>query len=345
MYGALRIVVHVALVGALTSVHVGCERKSPRASAASLAGLLAVPADATSVIVVQPRRLAASPLWPLAQKRLWAEPTLREPLQAVSEACGFDAPQFDNVIIALGPGTPTPALLVATGAAVRVGGRHQGLTACLSAVTASPVNVVTLRVDGRDVTAWATAATPEIVATIVDEHTIALATDRAWLQAAIGNGPKLGRTGPLRAWLPFVPAEQPVWAVGQPSTPFEGGLARATGGLVGRDPVGFIFWGKPGATQTTWSLGVAMDAASDAQALETYIKSQLPLLGLAFGSAEAGRAMAAISTRRTDAIVWLDAKWPQTILNDLLKSIDSEASLLEDASPVPEPPPAVPRGE
>src|SRR6188768_3857132 len=106
----------VALAAVLAA---GCGKKSSKA-APDIAGLSAVPASATAVVVADVSRVIDSPLVDRAvDQLLLRDPVLRDRWQKLYNSCKLDARKLRHVVLAIAPhdkasGTG-PVLMVVTG--------------------------------------------------------------------------------------------------------------------------------------------------------------------------------------------------------------------------------------
>lgn len=202
-------------------------------SPATISGLDAIPGDAQAVVGIDVAKLAESELVRRGLRALLvADPALDSKIRELLAACAIE-PDEDLVSVLVATGeSPAHAIMVVHGAldetklagcvgdAVRAGGGRleQVTLAGRGAFGSHPVQ-------GQSV--WFAFAAPE---------TVVASTDRAWLEAALGSGPKLSGNKELMAVVERVDRTGALWAAGRVRPEVGKGLLRVTGGAISGPP-------------------------------------------------------------------------------------------------------------
>jgi hypothetical protein len=341
-----------ALVATVASLAApwGCSKKSDAppavAPAVALAGLAAVPADATAVISVDATRVTSSPLVQRGVDLVVGRsPGLRERWTQLAAQCqvGLGA-QVRRVVIALGPvGTPAapqPVLLVVLGSigeaqfascARGVFGAGSGTVTTAGGGSAAGSALVPTQVAGRNVyrvddagrSVWFTYGQPD---------TMVLSTSSAWLTAAVGGGAKVGTDAGWQALVGHADQAAPIWAAGAVTERVGAGLRKVTDGKVAAGPSQFVASLDPAAGAAV-ELGAVTAGPADAAALLELADAQLGLFEKVAQKWSLGHLVGKVNVRAEGPLFWVSAALSSDEVNQVLVVIDTPQASPQDARP------------
>ncbi len=234
-------------------------------------GFDAIPVDAQAVVGIDAAKLAESELVRRGVRALLAEdPALDRKIRGLLAACEIDpAADLESILVATGD-SPAQAIMVVQGGldetqlgecvgdAVRAGGGtlEQVTIAGRSAFASHPT---------RGQTVWFAFAAPRVVVA---------STDRAWLEAGLGSGPKLSENEELMAVVERADRTGALWAAGRVRPEVGKGLLRVTGGALSGPPR-FMFAHLHVSDGVQVELASVMPSASDAAKTAAFARTQL----------------------------------------------------------------------
>jgi hypothetical protein len=336
--------VWVVAAAVLAAVPACRNKSSAENGGSSVTGLGAVPADAAAVISFDVRRLADSQLVERAVALLLQrEPSLGPRWERLAAACKLDlGNQIERVLLAIAPATkdaPQRVLIVAMGD--------------LPEKTVSTCVQDALGAGGGKVVAdkalyQASEGSREVWFGYGRADTLVLGSNRAWVEAALGKGPKLATEGALKPLLARADQAAPIWAAGRPG-PVGEGLIRVTQGRMKQGPQA-LFVSLDPTTGLRFELGVELASEDDAKVLEEFTKIQLPTLAMAAQVLSLGPLVAKITPAREGSTVKLRLSLGMDEVNQLLVAIDRTPPDPQGSAPPslpaqPDAAPAAPAGK
>ncbi len=263
----------------------GPNKAAAPAEPKSITGLDAIPGDAQAVVGIDAAKLAESGLVRRGLRALLAaDPGLDSKIRGLLAACAIEPDEdLESVWVATGD-SPAEAIMVVRGAldetklagcvgdAVRAGGGtlEQVTIAGRSAFGSHPV---------RGQSVWFAFGAP---------NTVVASTDREWLEAALGSGPKLSGNKELMAVVERADRTGALWAVGRVQPEVGKGLLRVTDGTISGPP-SFMFAYLHVSDGIRAELASVMPSASDAAKTAAFVRTQLRtyeviVQGAGFGS-------------------------------------------------------------
>ncbi|MEZ4367932.1 MAG: hypothetical protein R2939_16875 [Kofleriaceae bacterium] len=318
------------VVGAL-ALATGCSRKPEAAPAPPLAvaGLSAVPADASAVISIDATRVHDSPLVARALGLLVGQaPGLRERWTALASRCQLAlGGDVRRIVVALGARTaaPQPTMLVVQGAV-----DEARFAACLLATVGAGAGTVTeTKVDGRrrlvvrdaGRTVWLSYGQPD---------TLVASTSDAWLHAAVTSGPKVGSDAAWQRAVAQADQGAPIWAVGQVPSRVGDQLVRVAGGAVSAGPSLYTL-AVDLAAGARVELGAVLASDADATALHELADGQLGLLAMAAQLRGLGPVVAKVRASVAGPVFRLTAGLSDAEAQSLLDLLDPVAAPVDTA--------------
>lgn len=323
-----------SLAVALALVAVGCNKKpADSAGVPAVTGLAAIPADATAVMSFDVGRLVGSQLVDRGIALVLArDPSLAAKWQRMAAACQLDLrAQIRRVILALGPpgkgGAPGPGLMVVSGDF-----SEATISACVKNAVGTGGGEVTARTqNGRTIYAVVDGKQSQWFG-FGQADTVVLGSQVAWVEQALGAGPKVADSGALKALLARTDQAAPIWAAGIPAGPVAAGLTKLIGGTMQKGPQAVLLSVDP-TTGLRVDLGAELASEEDAKALEDFAKTQLPTLSLLAQVRSLGPLVAKLAPTRTGTSVAFHISLSIEELNQLLQAIDRPAEDPQDSAP------------
>ncbi len=295
------------------------EPSAPR----SVAGLDAVPGTARAVVGLNVPKLRDSAL---VQRALtWvldSDPGLRERIEALLSSCGID-PGGDLVSVAIATGeTPAQALMVVTGTLV-----EDRVATCVQvAMKAGGGDLSRRELGGR--TAYVTVKPgggEGVWFAFGAKGTVVASTTQDWLEAALGDGPKLSTS----AWAaPLVERAGPtagVWAVGAVEPRVGEGLVRVTAGAVKAPPTHMFAHLEVGDGMEA-ELGAVMATAADATAVADFGSSQLRAITMLAQGYGLGAAVSKVRIEAEATTAFLRLTLSADEVKEVVSQIDRAAA-------------------
>ena len=340
--GALGVVLPCVLSLAIGGV--GCNKKrSTDANVPSpeVTGLAAVPATAQVLIAADVTRLSDSPIVARAvDQLLLRDPALGARWSEVQASCKLDLPrQLKRVMLALGPpaaGAPTgtgPVLMIAIGTL-----SEPDLTACIRTMVGKGGGALTVNTVGGRSLYQVKDGNRTMFFSFGRPDTVILGTTEAWVLDALGAGPKASSDPELRALLPLVDQNAPVWAIGRVDARVRRGLIGASGGALTSGPMAIVASLDP-TNGAKLDLGAVMATAPDAKQLESFANKELKVITMVAQMKSLGTIVAKVSVAAEGAVVRFRAPLTLDDVNQLLSVLD-ETPAPAQVSPPPEAPPA-----
>jgi hypothetical protein len=320
----------LATLGALAGA---CGKRAPASSdARPVTGLAAVPSGVAAVVGIDVDRLAGTPLVVRAVDQLLTRrPELEQRVAALEAACHLDlAKKVKRVILASGPRNAdgaTPVLLVASGQIAEA-----DVTSCLEKsvgsgggkVTASSATGRTIYKieEGRRVVYYAFG----------QADTIVLGTDSAWVDRALGTGPKVMDDADMKAWIGMSDQAAPMWLAARVDPKVAEGLVRVGQGQIKAGPRA-VFGSLDPGNGVKAELGAVMQSDDDSKALESFAKSQQGLLALAAQWKGLGPVVQKVGILRDGAVFRIKVSLTPDELKDVFSAIDTAPPGPQDAHP------------
>lgn len=323
------------LIGALGAALGGataCGKHARGGDTREVTGLQAVPKGVVAVVGIDVSRLAGLPLVARAVDQLLIRrPELAQQLDELEASCHLDlANKVKRVILASGPRGAdgvTPVVMVATGQVVEA-----DLATCLQKmvgagggkVSASSTDVGTIyKVEqGKRQVFYAFGAA----------DTVVLANQQAWVEKALGAGPKVMDDPDLKAWIGMSDQAAPMWLAAKVDPKVSDGLVRVGQGQIKQGPKA-VFASLDPSDGLRAELGAVMQSDDDAKALESFSKSQVGLLALAAQWKGLGKVVQKLAVTRDSAVLRLKASLSDAEVKELFSVIDTAASGPQDAHP------------
>ena len=314
----------------------GCGKKSAGHAGPSpeLTGLAAVPSTADVIVGVDVGRLAESPLVTRAVEQLLArEPSLAGRWQDLRNFCKLEIKQVNRLMIALGPPPPGgkhgtgPMILIATGKI-----SEPELVKCVREFVGKGGGALVVKnVDGRSIYQVKEANRTMFVA-FGRPDTVILGNNDAYVNEAIGTGPKALDQPELAGWLRLADQRAPVWVVGRVSDRLKTGLVRASNGLLKAGASAYI--GSLDLTSgVKGDLVALMDSAEDAKQLESLVNLNLTSLTWASQYMSAARVVKKLSVAAKGDQVRFTVPLTIDDVNHLLSALDGGDPPAQDSPP------------
>lgn len=323
----------VVLVAAIALV--ACRDKKPRKDVpppppAPVAALAAIPSDATVVVGLDVDRLASSHLVGRAVADMFVrDPGLAARFERLARDCGVDVTrQIHQVHLALAPGgtgAARRALLVATGELA-----EPALTQCLQAAVGGGGGAVTTQpgarplyqlVEGRHTVYFGFGRA----------DTVVIGPDRTWVEAALGDGPKVA-TGALAPYLGEVDQARGLWFTALMDPDLGASLVRTSKGAIAAAPTAVYAELDPRDGFTAHAAFV-MTTPADATALATFARGELALGSLAAQAWNLGPVVAKVGVLAKGPEVHFQVVLTDAEFKDVLAAVDSGGGGGQDAPP------------
>ena len=344
-----RVLVGLALLVASPACSKKPDAAAAAAKAAAVAGLSAVPVDATTVISIDLTRVRNSPLVQRGvDSVIGRSPGLRERWTNLAQTCqlGLGA-ELRRVVIALGPaGTPAapqPVLLVVLGSA-----DEASFTACVRGVVGGGSGAVSAQASAQGGSAAGSAVTSQLSGgrtiyrvddpgrqvwfTFGQADTMVLSTSESWLEAGVGVGAKVGTDPGWQALVGHADQGAPIWAAGAVPERVGARLVEFTSGAVAAGPRQFVGSLDP-ATGAAVELGAVMATAGDAQALFDLGQAQLMLGEKVAQRWGLGTLVAKVKGRLDGTVYRIGAGLSPDEVKQVLMVIDTPGASPQDARP------------
>jgi hypothetical protein len=327
---AIAVVLGVAALAAVPA----CKKKpADEAAATAVTGLAAVPADAEVLISFDVVRLADSQLVQRGVELvLRGNPTLAGQWSRLAQACQIDARnQIRRVLLALAPatkeGVAQPGLMVISGEL-----KEATLATCVkTAVGTGGGDVAAKTTRGRTIYT-VTEGNRIVFFGFGQADTVVLSSNAAWLEAALGPGPKLADTGALKPLVGRADQAAPLWAAGLPGAAITAPLVKSTAGAMKKGPQALFLSVDP-STGLRVELGVDFATEDDAKVLEQFANAQLPTLAMFAQIKSLGPLVAKVAATRAGTSVTIGLSASMAEVNQLLQAIDSPPENPQDSAP------------
>lgn len=328
---------YLAYVALAAIVAAGCGKKSSKATP-DVAGLAAVPASATAVVVADVVRVIDSPLVGRAvDQLLLRDPVLNERWQHLYNSCNLDARKLKHVVLAIGPhegkGPGTgPVLMVVTGQLVET-----ELAACVRTMVGQGGGTLTARDLGGRTLYQAKERSRTMYFAFGKPDTVVMGSNEGFVTEALGTGRKVADNAELAGWMKLVDQKAPVWAVGKVDERVRGGLVKLTGGKVQQGPVAIVMSANP-SDGIVLEVAAVMASESDAKTLESFAKTQMGLMAMAAQAKSLGTVVDKITISADKQVVRFKSALTASDVNLLISALDGGGITAQDS------PPATPTG-
>jgi len=316
------------------AVLAGCGKKKAEKKevARDVTGLAAVPAGASAVVGLDVTRLTSSELVARAVEQLLdRRPELAQRVASLEEACHLDvARNLTHVILASGPRAANgaqPVLLVATGHLVEA-----DLTACLTKQVGAGGGSVTATTTGGRTVYQVKDGRRTVYYAFGQADTVVLSNDTAWLDKALGTGPKVLDDADMKAWIGMSDQTAPAWLAARVDPRVGAGLVRVGRGAIGAGPKAVFGSLDPGGGVSA-ELGAVMASDGDAKALESLATSQMGLMALAAQWKGLGPVVGATKVSRDGPVLRLRLALSPDQVKQVVSVIDTVPKGQQDAQP------------
>ncbi len=335
MRARLLIVALALVLGAASGSSGGCKKKKPAAavvSAAPIAALAAIPADATLVIGLDVTQLADSGLVARSLAQLFVrDPDLAARFERLAKDCGVDVTrQVKAVHLAMAPGGDGPArrsLLVATGDLAEA-----SLTRCLQAGIGSGGGDVTVKQAGAHSLYKLTEGRRVVYFGFGKADTVVIGPDEAWVESALGDGAKIATSKDLAPRLSNVDTTAAIWFVALMDADLGATLVTNSDGAIGAPPAAVWAELTPNDGLTAHA-AFEMTSNADASALALYAKGELLVGGIAAQRWGLGPVVGKVEVTAQGADVHFRVALTDDELKDVLAVIDTGSIGGQDAPP------------
>jgi hypothetical protein len=314
---------------------VGCSKK-PEVSGPppELTGLAAVPASAQAVIGADITKLTDTPLVDRAvDQLLLRNPALSERWGQLKENCKIDfGKQVKRVMLAIGPRTgPDPGTgpvnMVVVGAIPEA-----ELKDCVTRFVGSGGGSVTGKAAFGRTLYLAKDGNRAMYFAYGRPDTVVLGADEAFVTDALGTGKKASDSPELAGLLKQVNQSAPAWAAGRADPRIRDGLVQLTEGKLRAGPVAYTITADP-SEGLKLALGVVMASPEDAKNLESYVKGEMALLGVAAQLKSLGPLVAKVAITVENDTVRFHVALTVEDLNLLFSALDGGAQPAQDSAP------------
>ncbi len=310
----------------------GCKKKSDPAS--EVTGLAAVPASAEVVVGIDPARVANAPLVTRAVDQLLARDTDLEARWAkLRDTCKIDLPQIKQLLLAIGPkvgdkpGTG-PVLLVATGQLAET-----ELAACVRSMVGQGGGQLTAKdLSGRTLY-QAKDGNRTMFFAFGRPDTVVLGSNEQFVTEALGAGKKALDNADLKKWIGMTDVKAAVWAAGKVDDRVRSGLVKVTNGQLSAGPAAIALTIDPSAGLKL-DAAVVMANAADAKALESFVKGNIGILGMAAQGKSLGKIVDRVEISAADDQVRFHVHLDLDEVNQILSALDEKGAPAQD-SPAP----------
>lgn len=311
----------------------GCGKKSSTNAAREVTGLAAVPASAEVVIGADVARVATSPLVTRAVDQLLArDQNLASEWDRLRASCTLDGKKIKSLVIAIGPkATPQPGsgpkLMVATGQLVET-----EIEACVRAMvgkgggqlTAKPLGSRTLyQAKDGSIVLWFAFGSPD---------TVVFGTTEAFVTEALAGGPRVLDNPDMKHWISMADTRQPLWAAGKTDERVRTGLVKVLSGQVSAGPSAIVLEGDLG-NGLKLAAKVVMASPADANALESFVKSNLGMMSMAAQAKSLGKIVDKVHVVADKDLVKLDVDLGVDEVNQLISMLDGGGAAAQDSPP------------
>jgi len=323
------------LLAAALALLAGCGRKTSIAAGPSpeVTGLAAVPSSADVILGMDVARIAGAPLVTRAIEMLLArEPDLAARWMALHESCKLELGQVNRFMIALGPSPggrvgAGPMVMIATGKVSEV-----DLVKCAREIVGKGGGSLVVRNhEGRTLYQVKDGARTMFIA-FGRPDTVILGNHEAYVNEAVGNGPKALDNPELAAWLKRADQNAPVWVVGRVAERLKAGLVRASENKLKAGAKAYV-----GAIDLTsgikLDLTVLMESAEDAKQLRSFVNTNLTGLSWAAQIAASARVVQKVSMQEQDASVRFSVALTMEDVNRVLSALDENRAAAQDSPP------------
>jgi hypothetical protein len=307
--------------------------KKSRAPAPELVGLAAVPATAEVVVVVDVPRVAGSPLVQRAADQLLArDADLSVRWQKLHDSCKLDLDKLKTVALAIGPhqgpqpGTG-PVLMVATG---KIG--ETELATCVRGMVGSGGGSLVAKDSNGRTLYEAKEGNRVMYFAFSRPDTVVLGSNEQFVTEALGAGKKAVDNPDLKRWIDLADQKAPIWAAGRVDERVRAGLVRVTSGQVSAGPSALALSADL-ASGLKLDGAVVMANATDAKALESFMKTQKGLLGYAAQAKSLGPIVDAFQISSDRDVVKLHLELSTDDVNRLVSALDGGGSAAQDSPP------------
>ena len=335
------------------------QQRKPQPAPKNLAGLDAMPRGVTAVIGFDAVELQRSWLVRRAVAQMFArDRDLEGRIDALISSCEIDLDGgISAIIIGLGQRSGTTrgteeAVMVVTGTFVEA-----KLASCIGQRVASDGRtLVADKVDGRTLygvvgavgrplasdetpadagpadanangpakPAQPRAAGDEIWFGVAGSQTLVVATSKAWLIAAVGDGDKVMSEPVMAALIERADRSAAIWAAGQMSPEVGVGLVTSANGAIAAPPraiVGSVHL----RTGVKVAIGVEMTSPGDANVLKSQLQSQMGLIALAAQTYGLGAWLGKLGVDVEQETVYLRLALDDAEVRQILSRIDTPA--------------------
>jgi hypothetical protein len=162
--------------------------------------------------------------------------------------------------------------------------------------------------------------------------TVVLGSNEIWVTEALGTGKKALDNPELKKWIGMVDQHAPAWGVGRLDDTVRKGLVHATAGAVTAGPVAVTI-AVDATTGVNVQVGAVMATPADANALESFAKTQLGLLGYAAQAKGLGPLVDKIAIAAELDVVHFKLALTLDEVNQLLSVLDGGGAPPQDAGP------------
>ena len=326
----------LATLVACAALVAGCGSKKSKASP-EVAGLGAVPASATAVVVAEVARVIDSPLVQRAvDQLLLRDPHLAERWEQLATSCKLDARALKHVVLAIGPsegqGPGTgPVLMVVTGKLVET-----ELAACVRGIVGKGGGTLTAKDIGGRTLYQAKDGNRTMYFAFGKADTVVLGSNEAYVTEALGTGKKASDNAELAGWMKLADHKAPLWAAGKVDERVRGGLVKLTDGQVKQGPVAMVMSADP-SDGLKLEVGAVMASDADAKTLESFAKTQLGVMAMAAQAKSLGKVVDKVTISAEKQVVRFKAALGPEEVNLLISALDGGGASAQDSPPATEP--------
>jgi hypothetical protein len=338
---AVAVVILAALV-----VAPACKRSNKKKKAkdvepiklADIAGLDAMPYDASVVIGAHAKVLAKSSLVARAVEQMFVrDPELRTRIDTYMRECKFDpAVDLDSVIIGMGD-LPSPPVTAGRVVMAATGNFEEAqLASCVSrALQSDGGSLTTKQVLGRTFYRADNPTTKRVVwFTFGTPRTVLVSSSEQWLTMAVDDGKRVLDNDRLAAEIERANREGAgLWMAGELAGRTGQGIVTLTRGAVSKPPAsayGFIDL----SDGIRGELAVVMTSEKDVKGAISYIKPQLEVLAMMAQGRALGRLVSKVGVDSEAATVYLRVSLTEDELKQALSRIDTKGGPTQD-TPAP----------
>jgi hypothetical protein len=312
-------------------VAAGCGKKSSKATA-EVAGLSAVPASATAVVVVDVPRILGSQLVERAvDQLLLRDPLLRDRWEQLTTTCKLDARKLKHVVLAIGSHQPQaatgPVLMVVTGQIVET-----ELASCVRTIVGQGGGTLTAKDLGGRTLYQAKDGNRTMFFAFGKPDTVVLGSNEGYVTEALGPGKKAADNAELVGFMKLVDQKAPVWAAGKLDERLRGGLVKLTSGAVKEGPVAMLVSANP-TDGLALEVGAVMANEQDAKTLESFAKTQIGVMAMAAQAKSLGTIVDKVTISADKQVVRFKAPLSAKDVNLLISALDGGGITAQDSPP------------